>query len=96
MSDRSLTLLAIHFDDTELQIGPKRIGTSDTADPADADTDGHPDSTAATAPAEDGNTAGPLAVLVAVVLAVLAIAALLGRARSGSTAVDTAVDHDHE
>jgi hypothetical protein len=73
MSDRSLTLLALHLDDAAIQIGPKRIdrSTPDAGDTA-------PDDTGGEEPTERGG-ARPVATLVSVIVVILAIVAILRR-----------------
>jgi len=75
MSDRSLTLLALHLEDARIQIGPLGVGRSGSTD-AEAGGPNEP----ATEPPGEGAT--PVGVVLALVVTLLAILALRRRSRS--------------
>jgi len=80
MSDRSLTLLALHLEDASVQIGPKRIDRSaggEATDQSDQEPDGE---TAA------GRSVSPIVTLVSVIVVLASVAAILGRVRGPDAA----------
>jgi hypothetical protein len=89
MSDRSLTLFALHLEDASIQIGPKRIDRSSGGDADRSDAESPADETAS------GGGANPLAVLAAVVLVLVTVAGILGRIR-GSTADREGIELEDE
>jgi hypothetical protein len=88
MSDRSLTLLELHLDGANVQIGPKRIVRSKTSDAKE-----YPEDPDEETPASRGAT--PVGALVSVVVVLLAIVAIVGRARQ-SAARDSGLELEDE
>jgi hypothetical protein len=80
MSDRSLTLLALHLQDASIQIGPKRIDRSSSDDESD-ESPAEPSADESTG----GQSASPIAAFVALIVVLVTIAAIVGRVR-GSVA----------
>jgi hypothetical protein len=89
MSDRSLTLLAIHLEDAHVQIGPKRIDRSN-ADSAEDTTDEEP-----AGETDRGGSARPIPILLSIVVVLATLVAIVTRVR-GPAEDDQSIDLESE